>query len=170
MRVMKIVLPILMLACLLSACGKDKTALKEEDLSLTVGGVQITTEADVADLLATFGEDYAYAEAVSCVYDGMDKSFTYEDFTIYTYPSEQGDCLMEIYCQSGDVTTAKGISIGASLSDVTELYGTDYEEKGATIVYALPLSQADCEPASLYFLISNDTVSAIGMTTEHRTE
>ena len=167
----KIILLVCTIALLvLAGCGADKTALTENDLDVTVAGVQVTAHSDAAELLEAFGTEYDYFEAISCVYEGMDKSYTYADFTLYTYPSEQGDCLMEIYCMGGDVTTAKGISIGSSKDEVISLYGKNYVEKGATVVYELPLTQADCVPASLYFYIENDCVSAIGMTTEHRME
>ncbi|MBQ5749611.1 MAG: hypothetical protein IIV87_05580 [Oscillospiraceae bacterium] len=167
----KIILLVCVLALLvLAGCGAGKTELTENDLSLTVGGTEITVQSDVSDLLDTFGADYSYTEAVSCVYDGMDKAYTYADFTLYTYPSEQGDCLMEIYCTGTDTVTAKGIGIGAPKELIMEVYGEEYVEKGATVVYELPLEQADCVPASLYFYIENDCVSAIGMTTEHRME
>ncbi len=167
----KIILLVCSIALLvLAGCGAEKTALTEKDLDVTVAGVQVTAHSDAAELLEAFGTEYDYFEAISCVYEGMDKSYTYADFTLYTYPSEQGDCLMEIYCTGTDTVTAKGIGIGAPKELIMEVYGEEYVEKGATVVYELPLEQADCVPASLYFYIENDCVSAIGMTTEHRME
>ena len=167
----RILLIVCALALLVAAgCGANETALTEKDLDITVGGVSVTTQSDVSELLEAFGAEYEYYEAISCVYDGMDKTYAYSDFVIYTFPSEQGDLLMEVYCMGGGVTTAKGVTIGTAKDEVISLYGKNYVEKGATVCYELPLTQADCVPASLYFLIENDCVSAIGMTAEHRME
>ena len=167
----RIILLVCVLALLVVAgCGGNTETLTENDLDITVGGVNITVQSDVAELLEAFGAEYEYYEAISCVYDGMDKTYAYADFVIYTFPSEQGDMLMEIYCMGGDAATAKGVTIGTAKSDVISLYGKNYVEKGATVSYELPLTQEDCVPASVYFLIENDCVSAIGMTTEHRME
>ncbi len=152
----------------LCACGKD-TGFSEADLSLTVDGVAVTAESAVSDLLDGFGEDYEYSEAISCVYEGMDKTFTYENLSLYTYPDGDSDCLMEIYCVDGDVKTSKGISLGSTKADVEATYGKGVEA-GSTLTYELPVKSEENMPASLYFVLRDDAVTAIAMTTEHRAE
>lgn len=157
------------LLCLLAACGKEKSGVSLEDLSLTVGGNVVTASSDVPELLEAFGDGYTYAEAVSCVYTGMDKTYLYPDVSIYTYPDGKDDRLMEIYC-TADVTTAKGVAIGATLAEVEQAYGKDYHRMGDIVAYELPTSGSSMEPASLYFELDGSTVMAIAITTEHRTE
>lgn len=164
----KAILPVLLLLCaLLCACGKQ--TLSEKDIRLNVDGVEVTCDSGAAELLAAFGEEYTYSEAISCVYTGMDKTWQYSDCILYTYPDGENDRLMELYCTQ-NVTTAKGIAIGASRKDVEAAYGKEYEKAGTTITYALEAPDSLTLPASIYFELENDTVCAIGITSAHRAE
>lgn len=167
---MKKIAALLLALMLTGLCACGGSSFDQEDLSLTVGGVTVTAETPVEDILAGLGDAYTYSEAISCVYEGMDKTYDYEDLSLYTYPDETGDCLMELYCVAGDVKTAGGISLGASKADVEACYGGDYEAAGSTMIYELPVSQEENLPASLYFVLDNDVVTAIALTTEHRAE
>ena len=60
-----------LLALLLAGCGGKAAPV---DPALTIDGVTFTPESAVADVLETLGEAYEYYEALSCVYDGMDKT------------------------------------------------------------------------------------------------
>lgn len=168
---MKRICSVILLAALLCAllCGCGKEALGEADLALEVSGISVNTKTDVQTILNALGDDYDYAEAISCVYTGMDKTYQYDDCILYTYPDGEQDCLMELYC-TADVVTAKGITIGAAIRDVESAYGTDYTRAGITVTYALAAPDSLTLPASLYFELENDTVCAIGITTAHRAE
>lgn len=161
----------LALMFVLCACGTGG-GVSEGDLKLTLGGAEFTVRTTVADALAALGEDYAYSEAVSCVYTGMDKTYTYADATLYTYPAEDGasDCLMELYCNGGDVRTSRGIGLGDTRQAVIAAYGEGYTERGSILAYELPASGAQTVPASLYFELDGEAVAAIGITAEHRAE
>ena len=141
-----------------------------DDLSIRIGSFTATAKTTMDDVRAALGEEDEYAEAISCVYEGMDKVFTYGEVTVYTYPDGKNDCLMEIYCAGGDVSTAKGITFSATVKEIEAAYGTGYQRSGKLLIYELPVSGANIEPASLYFELENDCVSAIGMTAEHRSE
>ncbi len=160
---------ILSLALSLCACGGD-AAMTEDDLAVRIGGFTVTPRTTMDDVRAALGEEDEYAEAISCVYEGMDKTFTYGEATFYTYPDGDRDCLMEVYCTGGDVSTEKGITFGSTVADIEAAYGGGYTRSGKLLVYELPVSSGDNEPASLYFELENDCVSAIGMTAEHRAE
>lgn len=160
-------LPVLLLCALLAACG-EKT-ISEADLSLTVDGTAVRPDTSVSALLDAFGADFAYSEAVSCVYTGMDKTYAYSDLILYTYPDGAADRLLELYC-TANVQTAQGITIGASRKDVEAAYGTDYTLAGSTLTYALSAQDELTVPASLYFELDGDTVCAIGLTSARRAE
>lgn len=164
---MKHFLPAVLLLLVFSGCS-NKTAQPAEPV-LTVSGTEITGETAVEDVLALLGEEYEYYEAISCVYDGLDKTYTYENYIVYTYPSEEGDHLMELYCTSDDVS-AQGITVGASRDAVIETFGDGYLEEGAMLIYSLEPSSSNNAPASLYFELVDDTVTAVAMTTEHRVQ
>lgn len=165
----KIWIVTLILSLCLCACGSNG-GFSEADLSLTVDGVSVTAKTEMQEILADLGDNYEYSEAISCVYEGMDKTFDYENLSLYTYPDGDSDHLMEIYCVGGEVTTSKGITFGATKAEIIEQYGKDYVEAGATISYELPTQNAENLPASLYFVLEDDAVAAIAMTTEHRAE
>ena len=158
----------LILTLCLCACGTGGFA--EADLFLTVDGVNVTAKTEMDQILADLGENYEYSEAISCVYEGMDKTFDYENLSLDTYPDGDSDRLREIYCVGGNVTTSKGITFGATKAEIIAQYGKDYVEAGATLSYELPVKNADNLPASLYFVLEDDAVTAIAMTTEHRAE
>ncbi len=163
-----IVLPALALLAALTACGGELSAAEPV---LSLGGEQIdVASASVDDALAALGDGYEYAEAVSCVYDGMDKTYTYPDAVVYTYPDGATDRLMEIYCTGGDVETPAGVAIGDTRDKVVETYGDGFTEAGATLAYEQTPESEDDEPASLYFELEGGKVTAIGATAEHRSE
>lgn len=159
-----------LLALLLTGCGGSKQAA---DPALKIGGVTIEDTlpaASVLDVLNGLGGAYEYAEAISCVYDGMDKIYTYENAVVYTYPDGGVDKLMELYCTGGDVQTAAGIALGDSRDKVVETYGDGYTEAGIVLSYEKETASPDNAPASLYFEFTDGKVSAIGITSEHRSE
>ena len=154
-----------LLPVLFSACSKGSAV----EPVLTVGGTEITGETPVSDVLELLGGDYEYYEAISCVYDGMDKTYTYPDHVLYTYPDGDEDRLMELYCTGGDVS-AKGVTFGASKDDIVEAFGDGYTEEGAMVIYAVEPEDANNEPASVYFELTDGAVSAIALTAEHRSQ
>lgn len=162
-----LLLTCLLLGALLCACGKK--TISETDLSLTVDGTAVRPDTSVSALLDAFGADYTYSEAVSCVYTGMDKTYSYNDLILYTYPDGDTDRLLELYC-TANVQTAQGVGIGASRKDVEAAYGTDYTQAGTTLTYTLAAQDELTVPASLYFELDGDTVCAIGLTSAHRAE
>ncbi len=117
-----LVLACVLLALSLCACGA-KGDFAAADVQLTFAGVTVTADTPVDTLLAALGGDYAYTEAISCVYTGMDKTYTYPGATLYTYPDGEEDRLMELYCET-DVQTSRGIGIGASKQDIVAQYGS----------------------------------------------
>lgn len=151
---------------LLAGCGKKDETVEP---ALTVNGTELTGETPVEDVLALLGEDYEYYEAISCVYEGMDKTYTYPDCILYTYPDGETDHLMELYCTGGDVS-AKGVTFGATKDDIVKAFGENYTEEGAMVIYEVEPSSANNTPASVYFELTDGAVTAIAMTAEHRSQ
>ena len=168
-HVFALLLAVLLLLCCVGCGAQESAAFGEKDISLTVGGQTITPDKSPEEILAALGADYEYAEAVSCVYEGLDKTYTYADAVLYTYPDGDTDRLMELYCSGGDVKTSRGIGIGSSRDDVIAAYGEPTSEFGLTVSYELTAS-GEMKPASLYFLIRGGQVEAIAITAEHRAE
>lgn len=163
---------VLALALLLGlcACGNQQKELAASDLSMTVNGKTVTAESGVSDVLEVFGGAYDMAEAVSCVYSGMERTYSGEDFILYTYPGDDGqEHLMEAYA-TANVKTARGVAIGSSLKDVEEAYGSNYTRAGSVVTFELPNDNEQMVPAGIYFELEDDIVTAIGVVAEHRAQ
>ena len=169
MRKLAFLLSAAALCLLLAGCGGQKADLRAEDVALTVHGTAVTADSSIDSLLDLFGADYDYAEAISCVYTGMEKTYQYSGCILYSYPGEQGDCLLEIYC-TADAASAKGPGIGSSRAEVEAAYGSGYTQAGDVMTYTLDGAGAQMEPATIYFELQDDTVCAVGLTAEHRAE
>lgn len=146
----------------LAGCGGNSApGFSEADLVLTVSGKEYHCRDNIQSVISHLGEDYQYAEGMSCDYDGLDKTYTYPAATFYTNPLAEGDLVGEIYTESGEATTSKEIKIGARKADVTAAYGEPDEEDNYLLIYRA----AESGPA-LCFELENDAVIAIFLTVE----
>ena len=160
----------LVLCVLLCACGSDDKALKTEDLSMTVDGKTVSADASVQSMLESFGDAYEMAEAVSCVYSGMERTYAYDGLILYTYPGDDGqEHLMEAYADK-DAQTSRGVKIGDSLKEVEESYGSDYTRAGDVVTFSMEAANEQTVPAGVYFELLDDMVTGIGIVAEHRAQ
>jgi len=132
----------------------------EDDLIFVFGGKQFRLNSDAALLIAALGSEYGVTTADSCVYDGEDKQFDFENLSIYTYPIEGKDMIDEVYVFGGDYTTSKGIGLGSTLDEVKAQYG-DGEQVGSEYVYALSGDAKDVKSPKLTFELEDDVVVGI---------
>lgn len=105
-------------------------------------------------------ETTSYTEGASCYYDGMDKTFGYNGYTVTTYPAADGDYVSEVYITSSDIKTAAQITVGSSLEDVTKAYGNGYTVEGKMYKYNVE------DGKYVYFYMSNDVVKGYGYAKE----
>ncbi len=146
-----------------SGCGSQPAAgFTENDLTLTVAGKEYHTRENIKTVIEALGEDYQYAEGKSCDYDGLDKTYTYEAATFYTNPLAEGDLLAEIYSESPEAVTSKGISSGASKADVLAAYGDPAEQDEYLLIYRI----GEMLSPSLCFELEGDTVTAVFLTVD----
>ena len=110
-------------------------AQSSDNYTFTYSGTKITVNTDVTPVLAALGDPTKYYESESCAYQGLDKTYTYPLFVIYTYPSGTGDMISSIELKADAVATEEGIKIGSSKDEVTAAYGAPAEEKGSVIKY-----------------------------------
>jgi hypothetical protein len=158
----KIVFP-LVLILLLAGCGQ-KAGFGAEDLCLEVGGETYFLHSDIAEVLETLGTGYEYAEARSCDYDGMDKTYLYDIAEFYTYPRGESDMLNEIYSEDSSAESSKGIAVGASKEDVLASYGENCEDTGYQLIYNHREANDPAIGGSLLFDLESGVVSAITVT------
>lgn len=163
----------------LVGCGEDEKtspspdasapgSFAASDLVLKKGDTEYKCDVYIDDIIADFGKDYTYSEAMSCAYDGMDKVYGYGSANIEfsTRPDGDKDIVCEMYVDGGDWTTAKGMTFGASREQVIEAYGEPTQETNFMYYYILPASNAESDGASLYFVFQDNAVQAIGVTAE----
>lgn len=134
------------------AAGSTQTA--GQGYVFRYNGVTVSVDGDMAPVLEGLGEPTGYFEAASCAFEGLDKTYTYGSFEIVTYPQGEKDCVSTIILKDDTVSTAENISIGSSLENVTNAYGTDYTKQGNMLVYRKGGMR-------LCILVENDTVTSI---------
>lgn len=147
-----------------SGCaGQQAAGFGEKDLVLTVAGKEYHTRDNIQTVVENLGDGYEYAEGKSCDYDGLDKTYTYPEATFYTNPLAEGDLLAEIYSESAETATSKGISPGASKADVLAAYGEPAEQDAYLLIYRA--SEGPGAP-SLCFELEGDAVTAVFLTVD----
>ena len=161
----RILLFMIMIAALtiLAGCGEgisSSPGFSADDLFLSIDGKQYGLDVNIETVIAGLGDDYEYSQAISCDYDGLDKTYIYDLAEFYTYPLPEGDVVSEIYTKDLSVSTSKGIVVGASKEEVLAGYGDRCEDTGYQLVYKLPDSRE-----SLCFDLENGVVTAFYITT-----
>lgn len=149
---------------LLSACSggtRPEGPLTADDLLFTADGESFALWTDAAPLLEALGGDYEYKEAISCVYDGYDKTFDYGDVVVYTNPDGEKDLINEIIVYSGRYPTARGVAVGDTLAGVTAAYGDRYKDDGGIVTYILSGDSDDLASPRLLFDLTSGAVSYI---------
>ncbi|MGI6562488.1 MAG: hypothetical protein ACOX3Q_08015 [Clostridia bacterium] len=159
-RYIQILIPILLTVLLFSACKKTDS-FSEADLEFTVNGKVFTLDSDAALLLEELGEPEEVQEAPSCLYEGMDKVYTYKGVEIYTYPYEGKDLIDEIFITDSAYETKRGIKVGDTKEDLIKAYGEDYVDEGG--IYRYALKKGDLDSPCIYFTIDNDIITGISL-------
>lgn len=117
---------ILLVAMLcLSGCVAPKAPAEEENFSFIYQGVAISPHGEAAPVIEVLGEPKSYTEEASCAFEGLDKTYYYGSIYISTYPMDGKDYLYTLWFADDTVTTAEGIRIGSSQTEVEEAYGAD---------------------------------------------
>jgi len=135
--------------------ASDETPGEAPDFALRVGDLLIEMDQDVAYVLAALGEPLEEFEDPSCAFDGIDRVFLYPDFEVRTYPKGSSDHVHTIVFENDLIrTTEGGIRLGASLQDVIDAYGDDYEHDSGMYTFTRGLT-------TLEFLVDDDIVTNI---------
>ncbi len=127
---------VLMMALSLCACGSkapaEETPAEESAANskfvFDLNGTQLAVNADFAPLHEKLGEEDSYFEAKSCAFDGLDKTYTYGNVEIITYPDGDIDRISSIRLLDETAATPEGIKIGSTTEEVVAAYGEDFED------------------------------------------
>lgn len=105
------------------------------DMAVVIGGKTYPVRVDSKDVLAALGDDYKYAETISCVYEGYDKTFTYDGIVVSTVPVDDADVIEMFSVTGGDYKTTRGVGIGATREEVVKAYGDNFFDDGWYVTY-----------------------------------
>lgn len=153
---------------MIAGCGQGNSpapGFGQEDLSLSIDGTRYSLKSNIDTVITNLGPDYDYSEAMSCDYDGLDKTYSYDIAEFYTFPLPEGDLVSEIYTENRSVSTSKGIVVGAAKEEVLAAYGEDCEDTGYQLIYRLSDSREPADAGSLCFDMEDGVVKAIYITT-----
>ena len=125
--------------------------------TFVAGDTVIAMNADVAPILEGLGEWENYAETTSCAFKGLDKTYSYPGFDLYTYPLNGKDNVNSVYFVDDTVSTPEGIHIGSTKEEMEEAYGTDYEEEFGAYTYTKDKSK-------LQFLVTDGVIDSVEYT------
>jgi hypothetical protein len=116
--------------------GDDgSAAISAAQAVFTYNGASVELDSKMEDVLASLGEALDVSSQLSCHGEGDDKTYTYDGFTVGTYPKDGVDHVLEIVISSENIATADGIAIGASVDEVVGKYGDGYKEVGKYYSY-----------------------------------
>ncbi|HHU84182.1 MAG TPA: hypothetical protein GXZ23_03305 [Clostridiales bacterium] len=133
--------------------------LTQEDFTVKIGNNSVSVGEDYKTVLENFGEGEVL-NIPSCWYDGTDSIITYEYFRVSCYSNNGILVVYKIEILSENIWTTRGISIGDSLKELGEIYGTEerYEAEG--------LIEYSIDDFSIFFLYEDDLITAIEIVCE----
>jgi len=100
-------------------------------------GTAIYMNADAKPVLDALGEPMEFFESPSCAIQGMDRTYSYNGFDLYTREDEndENEYIVSVVFMSDVVETKEGITIGSKLEDVISKYGDNYTKEGERYTY-----------------------------------
>ena len=135
----------------------SESAKEAEITGFTFVAGDTAMNADAAPILEGLGEWENYAETTSCAFKGLDKTYSYPGFDLYTYPLNGKDNVNSVYFVDDTVSTPEGIHIGSTKEEMEAAYGTDYEEEFGAYTYTKDQSR-------LQFLVTDGVIDSVEYT------
>ncbi|WP_108773990.1 hypothetical protein [Lactimicrobium massiliense] len=122
-----------------SAASETASSSQSETTSeyvFDVNGGTLKMDENMEDALNLLGKENSYYEEASCAgQGGLSKIYTYSDYEITTYEKDGKDLICYVDLKTDNVATPEGIDLSSSKDDVIKTYGSDYEERGASLEY-----------------------------------
>lgn len=121
-------------------------------------GAKIYMDDDAKPILDKLGPPpFDIFESPSCAFQGMDRTYYYNGFELYTYTEsmdDENEYVFTVKFMSDAVSTPEGVSIGDKAEKVVEKYGNDYTEASGQYIYT-------DQNTKLAFKIQSGEVAAI---------
>lgn len=97
------------------------------------------------------GKELEYSEVASCAFEGLDKTYTYENYEITT--GEQ-DKITSIYFIDEGVSTTEGVKITDSYDKMIQVYGDNFKNEGNKYTYTKGNT-------TIEFMVENEVITGI---------
>lgn len=119
-----------------SAESVNPNYLSLNDAGIVASGVSLFVGDDFKANIDKVGEA-EIEEGQACLDDGFDTNYYYggDDLTVYTYAEDGKQIIYDIFVQSKDYATVKGITIGNTKDDVIAAYGDPNESSNVSLKY-----------------------------------
>ena len=119
------------MAMTIQACGKaeDTTSkqstesVKLDAKSVKIDGNIIKIDDNIKDVMKKIGETQDVEQAKSCLYNGYDKAYKYENYTIRTWPDGEDDYVNSIEIYASGIEIEKAVHVGDAIETVKKVYG-----------------------------------------------
>ncbi len=100
-------------------------------------GLGIYMNADAKPVLDALGEPQNYFESPSCAFQGMDRTYSYNGFDLYTYTDadDENEFIFTVVFMNDGVATKEGITLGNKLEEVISKYGDNFTKEGEKYTY-----------------------------------
>ncbi len=115
----------------IQACGKSENTTQKQNTenvkldakSARIDGSIIKIDDNIKDVMKKIGETQDVEQAKSCLYNGYDKAYKYDDCTIRTYPDGDDDYVNSIEIYSSEIGIEKAVHVGDTIETVKKVYG-----------------------------------------------
>lgn len=140
--------------CACNSENKENAASGSNPYAIVYKDVKIELDKPAASVLEKLGTPKYSDNLGDCGGIGVQMKYTYDDITVNTLKEEGGEVIHKISFLNDLPSTSKGISLGASETDVREKYGNPSAEENGKLIY----KKGSLE---LEFAIKDGAVSAI---------
>lgn len=103
--------------------------------SCTMNGTEIKIDAECDPIIAALGEPKETFEAPSCAFDGTSYTYTYDGFTVETYPDNGVNRVYAVTLTDNTRKTAEGAAVGMTADEIKNICGAPVVESDAFLVY-----------------------------------
>lgn len=125
-RVIGLLMVMILTVSMLAACGGKTSTSGSKEYEFTYKDQTVTIHSEAKKFLEKAGTPKETKKTASCAYDGFDRTYVFDDFTVYTYSKTKAgeEYINSITLTSDKVETKEKLKIGGSDKDMEKAYGT----------------------------------------------